>query len=142
MKRAFMIYGCLAVMIILLSGCGSMKVHYLTENRYKATRSAEILQREPERPYIMIAILEGRSPKFRDGAFVFEKLRNKARRIGAHAIMPFEYFATPDTPVVSERPQPQGIGRNGRGSRPDLFDLPKQPREWGKAYAIRYTDTD
>ncbi|MDX1639499.1 MAG: hypothetical protein R3281_16150 [Balneolaceae bacterium] len=128
----------LAVAGMMLAGCSSTKVHYLSESRYRPTKSAEIVEREPDRPYQTIAIIEGKSPKFSDGKLVYERMRIKARRIGAHAILPFEYHSTDLPPNVVRPAMPPHPGQKpGAEIVPGLH---RQPREWAKAFAIRYTD--
>ncbi|NGP75758.1 hypothetical protein G3570_03885 [Balneolaceae bacterium YR4-1] len=130
-----------AVILSLLQGCGSTKVHYTVEKRYKPTRSVEILTGTPERSHIVIATLEASSPSYDNGEFVFEKMRNKAQRIGAHAILPIEYQSIPNyssaplNPTYLPPPKPGKLNPS-----PRIFRQP--PKSWGKALAIRYLDED
>lgn len=127
--------------LTLLQGCASTKVYYSSDERYKPTRSVEILSQSPKQPYVVIATLEARSPAYENGEFVFEKMRTKARKIGAHAIIPFEYHTIPNfssAPLKPNYTPPRKPGEVDTSPR----IIQRQPKSWGKALAIRYLDMD
>lgn len=131
----------MVLVLTLLQGCASTKVYYESEERYKPTRSVEILPISPKQPYIVIATLEARSPAYENGEFVFEKMREKARRIGAHAIIPFEYHTIPVNSSAPLKPNYTPPRKPGKvHSYPGIFQ--RQPKSWAKALAIRYLETD
>lgn len=117
--------------------CASTKVYYESDERYKPTRSVEILQYTPKQAYIVIATLEASSPTYENGNFVFEKMRNKAQRIGAHAIIPVEFYSIPDYSSAPFKPAYIPPRKPGKVNIP-IGIIRKQPKSWGKALAIRY----
>lgn len=126
-----------ALALLLISGCITTKVHYLGEEKYKPTRSVELLDRRPDRLYVEIAILEDKAPYYVDGQFVFDKMKNKARKIGAHAIIPIEYHSVPQvqtTRVGLTHPHPRKPGNRRVPHRV----IRRVPKVWAKAIAIRY----
>ncbi|HKL19603.1 MAG TPA: hypothetical protein VJ905_11565 [Halalkalibaculum sp.] len=129
--------------LFLCYGCSSTKVYHTGEERYKPTRSVEILTHTPQRAYIVIATLEATSPAYANGEFVFEKMRNRAQRIGAHAIIPMEYHTVPGHSTVPLKPSYTPPGRPGKANVPrSIIRIRKQPKSWAKALAIRYTESE
>jgi len=125
--------------LFLFIGCASTKVHFIGEERYKPSPEVVILETRPERPYLEIAVIEAKAPKYADGNFVFEKMRSKAQKIGADALLPFDYDEAPEPLTSRESPITYGP------RRPNTVDiltkhLGRQPKVWAKALAIRYVD--
>lgn len=123
--------------LLILYGCATTKVHYFGKEKYKPTRSVELLDHRPKRLYVEIAILEDKAPHYVDGQFVFEKMKNKAQKIGAHAIIPIEYHSIPQvqtTRIGSTYPHPIRPGQRTTPRR--VFRM--VPKVWAKAIAIRY----
>lgn len=130
-----------ATVLLLIYGCSSTKVHYEADIKYKPTRSVDILDRKPRKPYIVIATLEASAPRYDNGQFVFEKMRQKAQKIGAHAIVPIEFHEIPENTSVSVEPDYRPPDKPGRINIPTGAYL-KQPKVWGKAIAIRFLGPD
>ncbi|MDX1586299.1 MAG: hypothetical protein R3222_06125 [Balneolaceae bacterium] len=128
------------LVLFLAQACSSTKVYYASEDRYKPTRSVEILSQAPKQPYVVIATLEARAPAYENGEFVFEKMRSKARKIGAHAIIPFEYHNIPNYSSAPLKPNYTPPRKPGEVHTSRI--LQRQPKSWGKALAIRYLETD
>lgn len=139
--KIFYKYILIATTLLLIYGCSSTKVHYVADKKYKPTRSVDILDQEPREPYIVIATLEASAPRYDNGQFVFEKMRQKAQKIGAHAIVPIEFHEIPENTSVSVEPDyrpPEEPGRINISSGSYL----KQPKVWGKAIAIRFLESE
>lgn len=127
--------------LIPILGCSTTKVYYMDENKYKPTGSVDILYKEPGRSYYVIAIMEAKAPKYDNGNFVYEKMRVKAQKIGAHAIIPIshvtlpEYTSTPIRPVLH-------TGRKSGESELNMKGFWRAPEVWAQAYAVRYSEPD
>lgn len=131
----------IATSLLLIYGCSSTKVYYEADKKYKPTRSVEILDSKPRKPYIVIATLEASAPKYDNGQFVFEKMRQKAQKIGAHAIVPIEFREIPEHTSVTVEPDYRPPEKPGRIDISKGVYL-KQPKIWGKALAIRFPKPD
>ena len=133
-------YLSLLILSLFFYSCASTKVNYTGNERYKPTRSVEILSPNPKQPYVVIATLEARSPSYENGEFVFEKMRNKAQQIGAHAIIPVEFYSIPDystAPVTPAYTPPRKPWKTPISNR-----VIRKPRSWAKAIAIRYFESE
>lgn len=125
--------------LFLLSGCASTKVHFIGEERYKPSRAVEILTSRPDRAYLEIALIEAKAPKYADGNFVFEKMRSKAQKIGADALITFDYDEIPE--LMPSRESPVTVGPRKPGTVDILSQqLSRQPKVWATALAIRYVE--
>lgn len=125
--------------LFLFNGCASTKVHFIGEERYKPSRAVEILKSRPDRAYLEIALIEAKAPKYADGNFVFEKMRSKAQKIGANALIPFDYDEIPE--LIPSRESRITVGTRKPGTVDILSqNLSRQPKVWEKALAIRYVE--
>lgn len=127
--------------LLLISRCSSTKVHYETDKKYKPNRSFDIPDRKPRKPYIVIATLEVGAPRYNDGQFVFEKIRQKAQKIGEHAMAPIEHREIPEHTPVTDEPDYRLPGKPESINNSTEAYL-KQPKVWGKANALRFTLPD
>ncbi len=74
--------------LILLSACVNTDAVLLDPSQtYQPTESVQILFVEPTEPYEIIAIVEGNGSIFNNQSQVLKKIRKKAQKIGAHAII-------------------------------------------------------
>lgn len=131
----------LAVALASMIGCSSTKVYFMDEDRYRPTRSVDILYKPSGKPYFIIAILEAKAPKYDTGHFVYEKMRKKAQKIGAHAIIPISHVTIPEYTSRPIRPVLH-TGRKSGKSRLNTKGFWRAPEVWASAYAVRYTEPD
>lgn len=101
--RAFAFCLCL-----LLAGCASTtSVVMLDPSRqYAPTQSVTILLKPPTRPYVEIAKLESKGQPGEPETEVLEDTRERAQKLGAHAIVVQETTRHYQPPVVVEDPWP------------------------------------
>jgi len=77
--------------IILITGCATTNVVLLDETKkYPPTKSVQILNSIPNRPYEVIAQLETRESVGQSLPNLLESMREKAKFVGADAIIPIE----------------------------------------------------
>ena len=86
------------VLVTFLS-CASADATLIDPSQeYPPTKSVKLLFEEPERPYKVIAIIEGNGSQYNNESEVLKAIRKKAGKIGAHAIIPLstdkEYVPT------------------------------------------------
>lgn len=76
---------------MIASGCVTTNVDLTDpEASYQSTSEVELLFEEPSRPYKVIALIEGNGSTRRKQSLVFDKILKKAKKIGAHAIIPID----------------------------------------------------
>lgn len=138
----------LAAALLALGGCAGVRTHVaLLEPgiAYAATDSVQVLLRPPERKYREIAKLESQGAVGEPETALIEDLREKARRIGAHAVILEDTTVDRRPPVVLWDPWPPPpmwypYRWYGRGFWHDPYLFPyDQPRilPGGNAYTVR-----
>lgn len=76
------------LLLIFLSGCAGADVVLMNPLRtYTPTKHVQILFEEPERPFEVIGIMEGRATPYNTQSAAIRAMRKRARKIGAHAII-------------------------------------------------------
>ena len=76
-------------LLLVIDGCTTTRVVMLYESdNYPATRSVDILSAAPDKPCKAIAILETTGPANASLTDLLESMRQKAKDIGADAIIP------------------------------------------------------
>lgn len=80
---------CILLLLILLQGCATSYSILLDENqKYKPTKSVELLTTNPEREFIQIGIIETKSGYANEPfTALINSARTKAKAIGADAIL-------------------------------------------------------
>jgi hypothetical protein len=84
--RRSILYGCIA----LLAGCASVSTQVVRLDpaaHYAPTKNVRILLDEPKQPYRKIAIIDARGSIGGSEAELLEEARNKAKTLGADAIV-------------------------------------------------------
>src|SRR5512139_3349250 len=96
----------LVLCLLLLAGCvPTTRVVLLDPAKtYPPTQSVQILLRPPAIPYVEIAKLESKGMIGEPEPAVFEDARERARQIGADAIIVVESISTYEPPVVMYDP--------------------------------------
>lgn len=75
--------------MLAASGCVSTSAVMMNSSQtYRPTDNVAILFEAPERDYDIIAIVEGNGSVFNNYSQVLKKIQEKAKKIGAHAIIP------------------------------------------------------
>ena len=87
------------LLYLLLINCASANVNLIdSSKKYEPTESVLLLFEEPRRAYKVIAVIEGNGSQYNNESQVLKSIRKKARKIGAHAIIPIvtqkEYVPT------------------------------------------------
>ena len=79
----------LFTLLLVIDGCTTTRVVMLYESdQYPATRSVDILSAAPDKPCKAIALLESTGPSNTSLVDLLESMRQKAKDIGADAIIP------------------------------------------------------
>ena len=100
--------GCIVVLALFLAGCVATTSIVLLdpEKRYPPSRSVQILLKPPVRPYVEIAKLESKGMIGEPEPALLEDARERAREIGAEAIIVVETASIYQPPVVIYDPWP------------------------------------
>ena len=136
---------------LALSGCAMVSTHVVQldpARTYAPTQNVEVLLEKPQRPYTEIALLESRGEVGITEAELLNHARDKARSIGADAIVRVEADRMYHPPVAIYDPWPDPFYSHWR-YRP----FPPYAHPWGtyrvigggysqtlKALAIKYKD--
>lgn len=98
----------LAGLILVLSGCGTTTSVLLLDPavRHAPTSSVAILLKSPARAYVEIAKLESKGLPDEPETAVLEDARERAKQVGAHAIIVQESTSHYQPPVIIEDPWP------------------------------------
>lgn len=101
----------LMITSIWLLNCASANVNLIDPSKkYESAENVILLFEEPQRAYDVIAIIEGNGSQYQNDSQVIKAIRKKAKKIGAHAIIPIsnekEYVApaTIANPVQGSAP--------------------------------------
>ena len=142
-----------ACLILLLAGCAGVSTQVVELNpaqRFPPTQNVEVLLEKPQRPYIELGLLESRGDFGATEATLLNDAREKARALGADAILKLETERVYHPPVAVYDPWYDplywGYYRYQR--------FPPFPHPWGayrvvgggyeytvKALAIKYKDS-
>ena len=90
MKMTNHVVGCL---VLLLAGCAGVSTQVVELNpaqRFPPTQNVEVLLEKPKRPYIEVGLLESRGNFGGSEATLLNDAREKARALGADAILKLE----------------------------------------------------
>lgn len=80
------IVGCL---LCFAFGCVTTKVDLANPSTsYEPTSHVEYLYKKPSRQFQIIAVIKGRGSYYRKESLVFDKIIDRAKKIGAQAIIP------------------------------------------------------
>ena len=98
----------LAASLLLLSACATTTSVVLLDptKQYSPTQSVEILLKPPSKPYVEIAKLEAKGSAGQPETELLEDLREKARQIGADAIIVVDTSSVYHPPVIVYDPWP------------------------------------
>ncbi len=98
----------ISCLILLLAGCGTTTSVVLLDpaKPYAPTNSVAILLKPPAQPYIEIAKLESKGLPGEPETEVLEDARERAKQIGAQAIIVYDTASQYQPPVVIEDPWP------------------------------------
>ena len=76
------------IVMLFYWGCTSVGVNLIDQSkRYPPTKNALLLFETPDKDYEVIAIIEGKGGKYKNGSQVIESMRKKAQKVGAHALL-------------------------------------------------------
>ena len=118
----------LFLILLLFLGCASTGVVLLDDTiKYTPSENVEILIEKPKRPYKVIAKLETKGIKGTSHTTILESMRQKAKSIGADAIIPTEDASEYQLPGVMYNPWLGGYQTLPGGKVPIL-----------RGYAIKY----
>jgi hypothetical protein len=95
--------------LLALGGCASVTTHVVVLDptaRYEPTKDVLVLLRPPERPYVEIAKLESKGIIGEVEAVLIEDARDKAKALGADAIITLETLSEWHPPVSVWDPWP------------------------------------
>ncbi len=100
--------GALVLCLFLLAGCAATTSVVLLDpgKKYPPTESVQILLKPPDVPYVEIARLESKGLIGQPEPEVFEDARERARELGADAIIIVESTGMYEPPVVIYDPWP------------------------------------
>lgn len=123
--------------VIVTFGCVRATVELTDPSKsYEPTEYIQLLTEKPSRPYQVIAVIKGNGSPHRKQSLVFKKIEEKAREIGAQAVIPLNSSLTYSPPMTfHEKPVNSvgdALGRIGSTGSYD-FNL--------KVAAIRFIDT-
>jgi len=99
------------VCALALAGCATVTTHVVVLDpaaRYEPTKSVQVLLRPPERPHVEIAKIESKGAIGEVEAVLIEDAREKAKALGADAIVTLETISEwhPPTEVLDPWPWP------------------------------------
>jgi len=97
------------VLVTLLSGCASVPTHVAVldpSRRFEPTQNVVVLLRPPERRHVEIAKLESRGAIGEPETALIEDAREKAKALGAHAIVTLETLTQYHPPITVWDPWP------------------------------------
>lgn len=117
-------------LVVLISGCAAdfTKATLFDESIiYPQTQTVEILSAPPDKPYKKIALLEAQRGIYATLPDLLNSMRQKAKQIGADAIIPYEYTDKPVSPGLMYNPWLGGYQILPGGNVPVL-----------RGYAIKY----
>ena len=136
----------------LLAACSMVSTHVVQfdpSRTYTPTQNVEVLLEKPKRPYIEIALLESRGEIGVTEPQLLNDARDKARAVGADAIVRIDSERVYHPPVAVYDPWSDAFYWRAYGYRP----LPPFAHPWGgyrvigggftetlKAIAIKYGD--
>lgn len=82
----YFLAGCL---LCIVCGCVTTKVDLTNSSAsYEPTSRVEYLYKKPSRKFKVIAVIKGRGSYYRRESLVFDKIIDRAKKIGAQAIIP------------------------------------------------------
>ena len=99
----FTIFFTAAIDALLISGCAAVStrvVHLDPSRTFAPSQRVEILLEKPRRPYVEIALLESRGAAGGGEAELLKDAREKARALGADAIVRLEIEKTIQPPTT------------------------------------------
>lgn len=99
------------VLAVVLSGCASVSTHVAVldpSRRFEPTQNVIVLLRPPERPFVEIAKLESRGAIGEPETALIEDAREKAKALGAHALVTLETLTHYQPPIAVWEPWPPG----------------------------------
>ena len=116
----------LACLSLVLAGCHAHKEMQYAPERYAKLRGIELITTPPDRPYELVATVEGFGGKFTAKETMINGMIDKALNTGARALIPMEFA---------------GEGRNAGNSIKglELFVYTENNRTVTKGRAIRWT---
>jgi hypothetical protein len=119
MKKSILII--VILNLLILSSCVTTSV-VMTDNnlKYPPSQSVLFLSELPDKPYITIAILETKGYQGKSFPDLLENMREKAKRIGADAIIPTQEGVEKLQQGVIYNPWLGGYQTIGGGSNPIL----------------------
>ena len=136
---------------LLLAACVTVSTHVVQldpARTYPPTQNVEVLLEKPQRPFVEIALLESRGAVGTTEAELLNDARDKAKSVGADAIVRVEAQSVYHPPVAVYDPWYDPFYWHGHRYRM----LPPFPHAWGayrvveggysvnlKALAIKYT---
>ncbi len=113
----------LAILMVSLAACGGRKVHRLTDEKFPATPANEDVKlyiNNVQRPHIEVAYVQSftSSAKSSDTRRAqLKELRDRARRLGAHAVMDVRQLKAKSRGVVPDERAPLPLfSRQGEGT--------------------------
>ena len=127
---------------LVLSACAGVSTHVVQldpSRTYAPTQNVEVLLEKPKRPYVDIALLESRGEVGVTEAELLNHAREKARTIGADAIVRVESDRVYHPPVAVYEPWPDPFYWHWYRHRA----IPLHPHPWGTYRVIGggYTHT-
>jgi len=116
----------MACLSLVLSGCHAHKDMQYAPERYAKLRGIELITTPPDRPYELVATVEGFGGKFTAKETMINGMIDQALKSGARALIPMEFA---------------GEGRNAGKSIKglELFVYTENDRTVTKGRAIRWT---
>jgi len=123
----FLLFG----VVLLLSNCVTSNAILKDESiKYPRSKYVEVLDKLPNKPYRIIATIETRGTIWSSMPEVIENMRQKARALGADAIIPYEDVSQYQAPGVIYSPYLGGYQTTPGGKVPII-----------RGYAIIYEST-
>lgn len=85
--------------MLIITGCATADATLIDPSRrYEPTENVVLIVEEPNKPYEVIAIIEGNGSQYNNQSDILKSIRKEAMKIGAHAILPIstekEYVPT------------------------------------------------
>lgn len=118
-------------LLVSLSACASADAVLMDPGKmYPRVENVQLLFNLPDRPYEVIAMIEGTGSVYNDESDVIKAMRKKAGKVGAHAII----FVSTDLQYMPQ----QTFANPVQGSPP--ISIAAGNKITSKAAAIRFTD--
>ena len=110
-----------AGLVTLIAGCATTSVTRVDSGTtYSPTEHVELLFDQPDRPYTTIAVLESRGPIGLGLPELLEDMKEKAKAVGADAVIPIQDASQQQAPGLIYNPWLGGYQTIGGGTIPGV----------------------